>query len=288
MQKILITGGTGLIGTHFLRELNQTDEVYAITRSTFLKGAKLLNIDLSQSWSSSDLPRDIDVIIHLAQSEYYREFPQKAENVFTVNTLSTAKLLNYAQEIGVKKFILASTGGVYGVGPARFSEDQAILAKGELGYYIGSRLCSEILSECYEKWMDIITLRFFFVFGEGQRPNMLIPRLIETVRNDLPIKLKGENGLSINPIHVSDAVNVLNKAISVAGSHKVNIAGNSILNLRQIGNIIGDVLGKKVFFEIEESNENQDIVGDISLMKSLLCRPKVDFEQAIRDYIIKL
>ena len=112
MRKILVTGGTGLIGTHCLPHLTPQDEVYAVSRSGDVPGAKyVLDIDLGQPWSTADLPRGIDCVVHLAQSEHYREFPQQAEDVFAVNTLSTAKLLDYACETGVKNFVLASSAG---------------------------------------------------------------------------------------------------------------------------------------------------------------------------------
>ncbi len=286
MRKILVTGGTGLIGIHLLRHLGPQDEVYVVSRSGQVPEARhVVDIDLGQPWSTADLPRGIDCIVHLAQSGHYREFPQQAQDVFVVNTLSTLKLLDYARETGVKNFILASSGGVYGAGAAHFSEDEVILAKGELGFYVGTRLCSEILSECYEKWMDIVTLRFFFAYGEGQRPNMLVPRLVDSVRAGRVIQLRGEAGLSINPVHVSDAVRAVRQAMVLQGSHKINVAGPDVLSLRRIVEIIGDIVGKEPTFHIQPVDSNADLVGDISRMKSLLCEPKVGFEQGVRAYL---
>lgn len=289
MRKILITGGTGLIGSNFLKQLDPKDETYAINRTGHVPGAThVLKIDFGQPWTTSELPRDIDTIVHLAQSEHYREFPQWAEEVFAVNTFSTIKLLDYAREIGVKHFVLASSGGVYGAGAAHFSEEETIVAKGELGFYIGTRLCSEVLSECYEKWMSVVTLRFFFAYGEGQRQNMLVPRLVDSVRNSRAIKLNSETGLSINPVHVSDAVRAVRQAMVLQGSYKVNVAGPSVLSLRRIAEIIGETLGKQPFFDIQEATGNVDLVGDISRMKSLLCVPQIKFEQGLRAYLDSL
>lgn len=286
MKKILVTGGTGLIGTHLLKHIDPQDEVYAVTRVGCVPGAThTLNIDLGKPWSTSELPRDIDTIVHLAQSEHYREFPEWAEDVFAVNTLSTVKLLDYAREIGVKHFVLASSGGVYGAGATHFSEDEAIVAKGELGFYIGTRLCSEILSDCYEKWMSVVTLRFFFAYGEGQRQNMLVPRLVDSVRAGRAIQLQGQTGLSINPVHVSDAVRAVRQAMLLQGSHKINVAGPNVLSLRRIAEIIGEAVGKQPLFDIQPANSNADLVGDVSRMKSLLCAPLVEFEQGARAYI---
>ena len=288
-RTILITGATGLIGSHLMKSFGPDDTVYAISRGRPVPGAThTLQLDLGQPWSIEQLPRGVDVVVHLAQSEHYRDFPQWAEDVFSVNTLSTVKLLDYARQSGVKQFVLASSGGVYGAGANSFSEDEAIVAKGELGFYIGTRLCSEILSECYAAWMNVVSLRFFFAYGEGQRPNMLVPRLVDSVRTGRPIQLKGEDGLSINPVHVSDAVRAVRQAMQLQGSHKLNVAGAEVLSLRRIGEIIGDVVGKQPQFEVQVSSSNADLVGDISRMKSLLCVPQVRFEQGVRAYLDSL
>jgi UDP-glucose 4-epimerase len=265
------------------------DTVYAISRRHPVLGAThTLKLDLGQQWSTADLPSGVDVVVHLAQSEHYREFPEQAQDVFTVNTLSSIKLLDYARKTGVKTFVLASSGGVYGAGATHFSEDESILARGELGFYIGTRLCSEILSECYEKWLNLVTLRFFFAYGEGQRQNMLVPRLVDSVRAGRAIQLKGEAGLSINPVHVSDAVRAVRRAMVLQGSHKINVAGPDVLSLRRIAEIIGDTVGKQPFFDIQPATGNADLVGNISRMKSLLCEPQVKFEQGVRAYLESL
>ena len=81
---------------------------------------KAVVVDLSSDWKISELPTKIDVIYHLAQSDKFRDFPAGAPDVFQVNINSTAKLLDYAKKTGVKSFIYASSGGVYGNGKNLF------------------------------------------------------------------------------------------------------------------------------------------------------------------------
>lgn len=281
-RRILVTGASGLIGSHLVRSFGPDDEVYAVSRSGSIPGVKTISLDLGREWSIEDLPRDIDVVIHLAQSEHYREFPERAEDIFAVNTLSTLKLLDYARITGVRQFVLASTGGVYGSGADSFSEERTIAAKGELGFYVGTRLCSEILSECYQPWMNVVCLRFFFVYGEGQRRNMLIPRLVESVRAGKPIQLRGESGLSINPVYVGDAVSAVRRSMVIEGSHKLNVAGPDVLSLRAIAEIIGEEVGRAPLFEITPADDNGDLVGDIARMSTALHVPAVPFRDGLR------
>src|SRR5437867_98806 len=243
MKTILLTGATGLIGSYLMRTFDERERVIAISRFKSVPGtAQTLTLDLSKEWETSALPRRIDTVIHLAQSEYYREFPDCAENVFRVNTLSTVKLFDYARTAGATCFILASSGGIYGTGEQSFSEDVAILARKDLGFYLGTRLCSEIVAESYAKYMNVVTLRFFFVYGPGQRDNMLIPRLVSSVLRQTPISMRGEDGLLINPVFVSDAVEAIKRAALLEGSHKINVAGPEVLSLRAIVETIAKAL----------------------------------------------
>ena len=106
MANILITGITGLIGSHLSEELsNLGHTIYGVTRRIYSKANyETVLVDLASDWKISDLPTNIDVIYHLAQSDKFRDFPAGAPDVFQVNINSTAKLLDYAKKIDVYCF----------------------------------------------------------------------------------------------------------------------------------------------------------------------------------------
>ncbi len=285
-RKILVTGASGLVGTHLLPRLAAEHTVYAISRTgAQVAGAQTITLDLGQNWAQDDLPKDVDTIIHLAQSNLFRDFPENVDEVLSVNTVSTIRLLDFARRQGVKTFVLASSGGIYGNGATTFSEDAPIVAKGDLGFYIGTRLCAEILSEPYAAFMNISTLRFFFVYGPGQRDSMLIPRLIRSVQSGTPINLQGPEGLSINPVHVSDATIAICSALELDSSQKINIAGPNVLSLRAIAETIGQVVGKKPVFSQASATAGQDLVADIERMKTLLHHPEIGFVEGVTDLV---
>lgn len=287
-KNILITGSGGLIGHELIERLKTDNVIWSVGRQEVFKGeknVKNIKLDLAKGLNINELPGNIDVIYHLAQSEHFREFPEKAMDVFMVNTLSTMKLLDYAQHTGVKKFIYASSGGIYGFGDTGFTEEHEIAAHGDLGFYIGTKLCSEILVENYFKNFDVNIIRFFFVYGPRQRKTMLIPRLISNIAEGKAIQLQGHDGIRINPIYVEDAAEALIKCVDLAGSHKINIGGSEVLSLRQIATIIGEVLGKQPAFEVKEDAEPKNIYGDITRMSRLLTSPKIRFKEGVKKLI---
>jgi len=268
--------------------LREDWERYALVRNTsdaVSDGIHYIKCDLANDWNVKGFPESVDAVIHLAQSEHFREFPTQAERIFNVNTISTLRLLEYARRAKARIFVLASSGGIYGHGDEGFREDKAITAKGDLGFYLGTKLCAEVLAENYTPHMNVIILRFFFVYGSGQRPTMLIPRLVKVVKEEQAIILHGKDGLKMNPIYVTDAASAVYRCLELTESQKINIGGPEILSLRQVGQQIGKVLRKDPVFEVKKDIPPQHLVGDIKKMTHLLGQPIVKFEEGIAKYI---
>jgi UDP-glucose 4-epimerase len=287
MKTCLLTGGSGLIGSKLLHELMSDWKLFIVSQRPSVRGEEgrnlhYLHLDLSREWNMDAFPTRIDAIIHLAQSEHFREFPESAENVFYVNTVSTLKLLDYAWKAKAKKFVLASSGGVYGHGDEGFREDMPITAKEDLSFYLGTRLCSEVLAENYSPLMTIVILRFFFVYGPGQRETMLIPRLIKRIRNHQPILLHGGQGIKVNPTYVDDAVQALKQALDLLESQKINVGGPEVVTMRRMGEQIGRAVQEEPLFEVREDLPPHHLIGNIAKMSRLLGEPQVRFEEGIR------
>ena len=288
-SKLLITGGNGLLGKQLIPLLLEDYEIYSILRKkpdSILKNVEYLYIDLSTQWNTSILPNDIDIIIHLAQSSKFRDFPSEAEDIFNVNIKSTAQLLDFARKNNIQKFVYASSGGIYGTNSNRaFNESSPITATDQLGFYLGSKLCGEVLVRNYSTLFDVITLRFFFMYGPKQHKTMLIPRLISKVRNNDSIILTGYNGIKINPINVDDAKKAVQNTLLLDGSYVFNIGGSEVYSIREIAEVIGDTFGKKPIFEIVDEKA-KDLIGDITGMKNKLYIPKIDFHKGIKSFIL--
>lgn len=275
-NKILITGANGLLGSHLCVALQARYTVYALVRNKTddtTSGVYYIEADLSADWSVDQLPPEMDIVIHLAQSERFREFPDHAMDVFNVNVASTMKLLDYSRKAGVKKFFYASTGGIYDTSMGAVSENSPITTFGSLGNYFASKLCSEILTHNYTSFFDVNIMRLFFMYGKGQKRSMLIPRLIDNVRNGNPIRLSKGGGIQINPVHVQDVVSCIKKMFDTTGSYTYNIAGPEVLSLEAIAGIISQKLGKEPVFEHADTVAN-NCVADISFLGSRLYTPQ--------------
>ena len=286
MKNILLTGSLGLLGRNVSRRLLSKNLcVYGTTSNPLFKSTekmKIYRVDFSSNWSEKILPKKIDIIIHLAQTRNFRNFPNNATEIFKVNIESTARLLDYAKRIGVKKFIYASSGGVYGAAIRPLTESDSIVPTGELGYYLGSKACSEILVQSYSSILQVIILRPFFIYGPEQHRSMLIPRLMDSISSCKLITLQGENGIHINPIHVEDAGAAVVASLTLEKSGIFNLAGPDVLSIREICEGMGHYLNVKPIFE-RQPGESSDLMADISAMKQKLVIPSHSLMNSFKD-----
>ncbi|OGA21481.1 MAG: hypothetical protein A3I02_01470 [Betaproteobacteria bacterium RIFCSPLOWO2_02_FULL_67_26] len=288
MKSILLTGATGLVGSHFLAAHRDDFAIRTVSRRRPAEGTAPgmhTQVDLSEPWDAGVLPQRIDAVIHLAQSEHFREFPEHAVDVFAVNATATVRLLDYARRAGARTFVLASSGGVYAASDSDFTENARISARGDLGFYLGTRLCSEIVAQSFAAYFNLITLRFFFVYGPGQRPDMLIPRLIQYVRNGTAITLQGKEGIRITPTHVSDAVAAVRKSLELSGTHTINVGGPEEFSIAEIASIIGRHVGRSPVFAVDHGAAPKDVTGDMTRMRELLVPPVVRFEDGVQTML---
>lgn len=284
-MKIIVTGGSGLIGRNLIESLLKLNhKIYNVGR-TEVANCENIFVDFSKDWDISLLPNDVDVIIHLAQSKHFRDFPNFAIETYNINTLSTLKLLDFAKNSKINKFIYASSAGIYGTGTeVGFNETEPIIYNDKLGFYLATKHNSETIIDNYFNLLNVTVLRFFFVYGKGQDKSMLIPRLIENVKAGNSIYLQGNEGIKINPTYVEDAVTSIIKSIELASSNKINVAGPDVLSLKDITDIISSRLNKKAVI-VNQDAEANNIIGDIEKMKKLLITPNHRFIDSISNLI---
>jgi UDP-glucose 4-epimerase len=279
--KLLITGANGFVGRYLVDALHAHHEIYALVRASpavqFPEGVHQLTQDLL-NLNEGTLPNRIDGIIHLAQSRLYKQFPQKADDIYEINVHSTFRLLDYARRSHVGHVVFASSGGIYGYGDAPFNESSPAVPS---NFYLSSKYISELLVNSYAPYFNTAVLRLFFAYGANQHQGMFMPRMVHNVLEGLPIILQGPQGIRMNPVHIQDIIRAVAKALELDGNHVINVAGPQVLSLYEIGRIIADRLGKKPNFAIQPDQHVNHLVADIGKMKAMLVSPQTYFPEGI-------
>ncbi len=285
-MNILVTGANGLLGRYLVKLLSKEHKVFAI-----VKDKEKLNFELNDNISVIEIdlslidtelfPKNIDVVYYLAQSNRFREFPEGVDDMLSINVVAPNILAKWAVKSGIKKFIYASSGGVYTNPNKPVKEFFDINANEKLGFYLNSKLSAEMLLKNYASLFETFAIiRPFFMYGVGQNETMLIPRLISSVQNEKEITLNGENGIKINPIYVTDASQAVANILDLTGEYIINIAGDEVVSLRELCIKIGEAVDKEPIFKINDVSQN-DLVADIEMMKSLW-KPKLKLKNAIK------
>ena len=256
-MKILVTGASGFIGSHLVSALlrNPEYEVYTADRSLHSPLSSRhypIQIDFSSEFVlPGQLPKP-DAVVHLAQSRHYREFPDKAKDIYMVNVNSTFQLIDWCKRNGVAKFIFASTGSVYKNSTAILMESNETEAS---NFYAASKLAAENLLKPYSDSISIAILRLFSPYGPGQK-NMLIPNIIDKILSGGEIQLNQNKGLLLSPIYIDDCIEIISRLISteIKKFEILNLGGAKETSLREIIDLVASLSGKKANVKIQEGN----------------------------------
>lgn len=285
-MNILLTGASGFIGRWLVQRLVTEHELFCLTRNESAlpphPNVHPVCQDLAAPIDTARLPSAVDAIIHLAQSRHYRRFPEQAQDIFQVNTASTARLLDYGREAKVKTFLLASSGGVCGYQPRPIVETDP---PAPLNFYLASKYAAECLVNAYADHCAAVTLRYFFVYGEGQR-DMFMPSLVGRILDGTPVIIAGKTGVTMNPVHVSDVVEATARALHLQRSDTINVAGPDVVSVFEVAAMIGQLAGKAPVYAHEPDKGPLAMVASIEKMKLALgVSPRVSLKEGLNRLV---
>jgi|GEM_PF-1231622 len=280
-KKILITGGTGFIGRNLINSINTENHIINIGRN---KNSMCDNI----FWNLKDnldslLLNNVDAIIHCA-SIVGNENINKSQYI-DINVKSTLELLEFATKNNIKKFILISTGGVYGFSKKILDEKDRCNAK---GIYSLSKYFSEKVCELYKGKISIVILRLFFPYGEGQK-GRLISNLCNNILKKNKIMLNKKGQPIINPVHILDVVNIIKNIIRNDLKGTFNICGDELISIEQICRKIAIIENIDDAKFIYGDNDIDNLMGNSKkICRTLNYDMKINLDEGLRLFLTTL
>ena len=305
-KRILLTGGAGFIGSNLTKKLLESNQYHITSLDNFddFYSRKQKEISIGKFHSNNnytffegdirsqdDLSKigKLDVILHLAAKAGVRPSIKNPRLYQDVNVSGTQNLLEFAREREIKQFVFASSSSVYGVNEnVPWEEEEKLLP---ISPYASTKLSGEMLGHVYSHLYGIrfLALRFFTVYGPGQRPDLAIHKFFKSIIDGNPIPVYGDGSTSRDYTFVEDTVKGIEAAINYEGSgfEIINLGNHQTITLKDLIKSIENVIGKSALIERlpEQPGDVRHTYANISKAKSLLnYYPDTDFNSGLRKF----
>ena len=285
--KVLVTGGTGFIGTELVEQLHVKG--YEVTildkkdKPIGLDHVKYIQGDLSNPARCVMACGNQDYVIHLAAKARIPESFINPDEYFDSNVTGTRNILTAASAVGVRKFIYAGSSSVYGNNTAPNKPNHK---PDPLNYYAMSKLFGEHLCKQYKIMFDLNynILRFFTVYSENQPTSLMFGKFAQLVKEGKPVTIHGDGEFKRDYIHVSDVAKCLIASMeSRVKNDTFNVGTGNNISV----NAVVDIL-KKYAPDLEAINVDKprgyapETLADISKTKNLLdWSPKIEIDSGL-------
>jgi UDP-glucuronate 4-epimerase len=205
------------------------------------------------------------------------------------NIIGTQKLLDFAVQKKVKKFVFGSSSSVYGINEnLPWKEEEQLLP---ISPYAMTKLAGEMAGHTYHKLYNLpfIALRFFTVYGPSQRPDLAIHRFTKAIETGEPITMFGDGSTSRDYTYVDDIVKGIIAAVQYnqTSFEIINLGNSYAVSLKELISSIEEVAGKKAIIEQqpEQPGDVPRTFADISKAQRLLqYQPDTDLKTGLKNF----
>ncbi len=300
MNKFLVTGGAGFIGSSICRKLvSQGCFVRVVDNLLTGKKANLAEVidkiefiqaDMGDSEVAQSVVKDIDVVFHQGALP---SVPLSVENPAATHKHcvdATFTLLLAARDAGVKRFVYAASSSAYGDAPTSPKVETMPcdpLSPYAVGKLVGEYYCS-VFSGVFG--LETVALRYFNVFGPHQDPKSqyaaAVPAFVTAILKDEPPTIYGDGEQSRDFTYIDNVVsaNLLAARAKETHGEVVNIACGQAVTVNEIIGMINKLLGKDVkpIYADARAGDVKHSLADITAAQNLIgFKPTVSFADGL-------
>ena len=331
MKHYCITGGAGFIGSHLVRSLlGRGDRVTVVDnfcdfyplsykidnvlRSLQKEEGRIRTLDrLMDEISSQDryslVHADIrnseemealfskgsfDAVIHLAAMAGVRPSLADPKLYEDVNVSGTLTILEACRKNKIDKTVIASSSSVYGnTKEVPFREDMAV--DDPISPYAATKKATELFAAVYHNIykMDIALLRYFTVYGPGQRPDLAIHKFTRALFEEREIPFFGDGTMKRDYTYIEDIIQGTVLALDWVEKNRnvcevINLGENRTVSLQELVDLLGQKTGKKprIRREPQPPGDVDCTFADLSKAKGILgYDPQTSIEEGLERFV---
>ena len=308
-MRLLVTGGAGFIGSHFVRQAlsgawggSEPESVVVLDKLTY--AGNLANLapvsedsrltfvegDILDRALVQELVADVDAIVHFAAESHVDRSILGAADFVMTNVVGTQTLLDVALHHGVDKFVHVSTDEVYGsIDTGSWSEDQPLEPNSP---YSASKASSDLLARAYFRThgLPVCVTRCSNNYGPFQFPEKVIPLFVTNLIDDASVPLYGDGANVRDWLHVDDHCRGIWLVLTGGRPGEVyNIGGGTELTNKELTGLLLEATGTGwdlVERVADRLGHDRRYSVDISKISDELgYQPQVSFEQGLADTV---
>lgn len=228
-----------------------------------------------------------EIVFHLAGRAGVRPSFDLEPRYVVDNVTSATALVNACNAAGVRRIVYASSSSVYGNAETPFREDGPT---GPISPYGRTKLEAEqICLGAVERGTEATALRYFTVYGPGQRPDMGIRIFAEAALERRPIRLFGDGSQMRDFTYVDDIVDAtIRAAVAPVSGMVVNVGGGSSVTLTETLEMLERIVGHplEVHHEPFARGDVRATAANLTRAAALLgFESKVPFERGLAEEV---
>ena len=250
--KVLITGGTGFIGSRLslkclergdsVRVLGQVNTTVEASNKELVEaaGAQVILGSVTDREVIDEALSGVDVVFHLAAAQHEANVPD--QHFWDVNVTGTKNVLEASVASGVKRLVHGSTIGVYGSAPEGTLDEHSPVAPDNI--YGVTKLEGERLVISYLDRLPVVLIRISETYGPGDRRLLKLFNAIDKGR----FFMIGSGNNLHHPVYIDDLIEgfLLAAQVDEAIGKTLVLAGKEPVSTNAMAQTIADQLGKKI------------------------------------------
>jgi UDP-glucose 4-epimerase len=249
--RVLVTGGSGFIGSHVVDRLLMRGHQPIIfdlrhARRDDLDAVECVTGDILDGASLRAAMRSCDGVIHLAAVADVDQVALDPLHADLVNTRGTAMVLAAARDEKIRHVVYGSTIWVYGNAPGAQVLDEDVLLTSPDHFYTATKLAGEMYCRSYGQMygLEPTILRFGIPHGPRARAATVVAKFVARARAGEPISINGDGHQARQFVYVEDLADGVVAALSEdARGRTYNLVGDEAVSVREIAGIVKGLVG---------------------------------------------